>query len=197
MKLPAVAAGLLAALLACASGAARAAGGAGPPDADCAPVAAALQRAADEPQVRMQARVLEGHAPAGYVSMTTQLADGVQWLELDGRRYGPGPASEPAQRAEASGIAALEPVGRCEPAAVESVGTRVMSHHRYAGWSEAGESRVDLWIDRATGLPAVAVIDAPEGTLARVLSRPTTPPQVTLRPNGRRYRERRSFDWGS
>jgi hypothetical protein len=152
----------------------------------CDAVSAALARLDARPRVVLRAEVAAGR-PADGVHRLALHRDGTteHWV-LDGRALRTAPAE-----GRASDALRLAPEGGCErDAAAGGADTMVL---RYDAWAERGQSRVTLRVDLASGLPRDALRDSPELAWGRALSRPTKPPQATLRPTGGRLLERIDF----
>ncbi len=165
---------------------------------DCSAVTSALALARARTAVRVRSELRSGRHPDGWQTREAWRDGAATGLAIDGHAYRAAAFDEHAL------FAGLAPDGDCTPLdAPPPAGARQATGWTYMGGdpvdggalaARAG-SRIRLWIAADSGLPVLAEIDAPELEYGRVLSRPGTAPQVTLRPSGRRYLEWRRFQW--
>jgi hypothetical protein len=159
----------------------------GEPPPGCDALEAALSRLDARAAVVLRVELEQGRSADGLHRLEVRRDGGVERLVLDGRALRPQPA-EGRHR----DVLRLAPEGPCERVDDPAPGVLAL---RYDAWAERGSARLTVRIDAASGLPREARRESPELAWGRALSRPTKPPQATLRPTGRLAVERIGFDY--
>lgn len=152
----------------------------------CDAVLAALARLDAAPRATVRVEVVAGRSPDGVMRLELRRDHGTERWVLDGHALRRAPAQAPA-----SDALRLAPEGPCERVPDEDArGARAWA---FDAWAERDRARIVLRV-ADDGRPVDARRDGPELAWGRSLSRPTKPPQPTLRPTGGRIVERIDFD---
>jgi hypothetical protein len=167
-------------------------------DASCNLIVNAIAELRKQPWVLLRGQVTHGTHPDGYKVMTSMLIDGKQQARiLDGVRFA---TSEKITSQDdldrVTGAAELLPDTDCTRFSQIDSEPSALLEYSYKVLVARSEANYRISISKITGLPIRVVVEGPQLSYGRSLSRPGKPPQAVLKPNGLRYAEILEYGYG-
>jgi hypothetical protein len=167
-------------------------------DASCNPVINAIAELRKQPWVLLHGEVTQGTHPDGYKVMKSMLLDGKHQVRiLDGVRFATNEkiiSQDDLDRVTSA--AELLPDTDCTRSTKIDAESSELSEYSYKVLVARSEANYRLWISKISGLPIRVVVEEPQLSYGRSLSRPGKPPQAVLKTNGLRYREILEYSYG-
>jgi hypothetical protein len=167
-------------------------------DASCNAVVNAIAELRRQPWVLLRGQVTQGVHSDGYTEMTSMLLDGKYQVRiLDGVRFATNDKiSNQEDLDRVTGAADLLPDSDCTRATKIDAEPSELSEYSYKVLVARSEANFRLWISKTSGLPIRLIVEGPQLSYGRSLSRPGKPPQAILKPNGLRYTEILEYGYG-
>jgi hypothetical protein len=167
-------------------------------DASCNLVVNAIAELRKQHWVLLRGQVTHGTHPDGYKVMTSMLIDGKQQARiLDGVRFATNEKITSQDDLDrVTGAAELLPDTDCVRSTKIDFEPSELSEYTYKVLVARSEANYRISISKITGLPIRVVVEGPQLSYGRSLSRPGKPPQAVLKPNGLRYTEILEYGYG-
>jgi hypothetical protein len=167
-------------------------------DASCNAVVDAIAELRKQPWVLLRGTVTNGTHPDGYKVMTSMLLNGKHQVRvLDGVRFATNEKITSQDDLDrVTGAADLLPDTDCIRSTKIDSEPSELSEYSYKVLVARSEANYRMSISRISGLPIRVVVEGPQLSYGRSLSRPGKPPQAVLKPNGLRYTEILEYGYG-
>jgi hypothetical protein len=167
-------------------------------NASCNEVVNAIAELRKQPWVLLRGQVTHGTHPDGYKLMTSMLLDGKHQVRiLDGVRFATNQTiSNQDDLDRVTGAAELLPDTECTRSTKVDAESSELLEYSYKLLVARSEANYRLWISKTSSLPIRVVVEGPQISYGRSLSRPGKPPQAVLKANGLRYTEILEYSYG-
>jgi hypothetical protein len=177
-------------------------------DASCEAVIDSISQLRKQPWVLLRGQVTQGVHPEGYTAMISLLLDGRRQLRvLDGRRFSSNQMIfDQAELDRVTGATELTPDSNCvrimpvDTTAADTLRADIEPssaiEYTYSTKVARSDAYFRIWISPSSGLPLRVLVNGPQLSYGRSLSRPGKPPQVVLKTNGLRYMELFEYEYG-
>jgi hypothetical protein len=167
-------------------------------DASCNAVVNAIAELRKQPWVLLRGQVTHGTHPDGYKSMTSILLDGKHQVRvLDGVRFATNETNTNQDELDrVTGAAELLPDTDCTRSTKVVAESSELLEYSYKVLVARSEANYRMSLSKISGLPIRVVVEGPQLSYGRSLSRPGKPPQAVLKSNGLRYTEILEYSYG-